>query len=87
MKCHTKPSGPENCTVCHGGVNAAPPRDVLGNTARSNILDEIYGEDMAHDRRLALFAEVRRLNPHVKSVDVILAGDVLRLPSPGDTVR
>lgn len=36
MKCHTKPSGPENCTVCHGGVNAAPPRDVLGNSARSN---------------------------------------------------
>lgn len=24
---------PEDCTSCHGGVNAAPPRDIGGNTA------------------------------------------------------
>lgn len=26
--CHSKPGGPENCTTCHGGVNAAPPKDL-----------------------------------------------------------
>jgi predicted CxxxxCH...CXXCH cytochrome family protein len=26
--CHNKPAGPENCTTCHGSVNAAPPKDL-----------------------------------------------------------
>jgi predicted CxxxxCH...CXXCH cytochrome family protein len=34
--CHNKPGGPENCTVCHGGVNAAPPKDLAGNTSASS---------------------------------------------------
>lgn len=33
--CHNKPAGPENCATCHGTVNAAPPRDLSGNTART----------------------------------------------------
>jgi predicted CxxxxCH...CXXCH cytochrome family protein len=35
LTCHSKPGGPENCTVCHGSTNAAPPQDLSGNTARS----------------------------------------------------
>jgi predicted CxxxxCH...CXXCH cytochrome family protein len=35
LPCHSKSGGPENCTVCHGGVNAAPPTDLSGNTSRS----------------------------------------------------
>jgi hypothetical protein len=31
--CHTQGAGPENCTTCHGGVNAAPPEDLSGNRA------------------------------------------------------
>lgn len=33
LTCHSKPNGPENCTVCHGSVNAAPPKDLAGNTS------------------------------------------------------
>lgn len=36
--CHNKPSGPENCTTCHGSSNAAPPKDLADNispTSRS----------------------------------------------------
>lgn len=33
VTCHTKTGGPENCTTCHGSVNAAPPKDLSGNTA------------------------------------------------------
>ncbi|MDP1678069.1 MAG: CxxxxCH/CxxCH domain-containing protein, partial [Bacteroidota bacterium] len=29
--CHNKPSGPENCTTCHGSTNAAPPKDLADN--------------------------------------------------------
>ncbi len=36
LTCHQKPNGPENCTTCHGGVNAAPPSDVNGNTSSSS---------------------------------------------------
>jgi predicted CxxxxCH...CXXCH cytochrome family protein len=35
LTCHNKQGGPENCTVCHGSTNAAPPRDLSGNTAAS----------------------------------------------------
>jgi predicted CxxxxCH...CXXCH cytochrome family protein len=31
--CHSKPAGPENCTTCHGSVNAAPPKDLSGNVS------------------------------------------------------
>jgi predicted CxxxxCH...CXXCH cytochrome family protein len=30
--CHSQPAGPNDCTTCHGGVNAAPPRDLDGAT-------------------------------------------------------
>ncbi len=35
LTCHNKPAGPENCTTCHGSVNAAPPKDLSGNTSPS----------------------------------------------------
>jgi predicted CxxxxCH...CXXCH cytochrome family protein len=35
LTCHSKPGGPENCTLCHGSTNAAPPKDLAGNTASS----------------------------------------------------
>ncbi|MEW5799153.1 MAG: cytochrome c3 family protein [Bacteroidota bacterium] len=31
--CHNKQDGPENCTTCHGSVNAAPPKDLADNTS------------------------------------------------------
>jgi len=31
--CHNKPAGPENCTTCHGAVNAAPPKDLADNVS------------------------------------------------------
>lgn len=31
--CHSKTGGPENCTVCHGSVNAAPPKDLSDNSS------------------------------------------------------
>jgi predicted CxxxxCH...CXXCH cytochrome family protein len=34
--CHSKPGGPENCTVCHGSVNAAPPKDLSDNSSPSS---------------------------------------------------
>jgi predicted CxxxxCH...CXXCH cytochrome family protein len=36
LTCHTKSGGPENCTVCHGSTNAAPPKDLAGNTSVSS---------------------------------------------------
>jgi predicted CxxxxCH...CXXCH cytochrome family protein len=36
LTCHTKSGGPENCTVCHGSANAAPPKDLAGNTLVSS---------------------------------------------------
>lgn len=36
LTCHTQAAGPENCTTCHGGSNnAAPPKDINRNTART----------------------------------------------------
>ena len=34
--CHTQTNGPEACNTCHGGVNAAPPSDLSGNTQRTS---------------------------------------------------
>jgi predicted CxxxxCH...CXXCH cytochrome family protein len=31
--CHNKTGGPENCTTCHGSVNAAPPKDLADHTS------------------------------------------------------
>jgi predicted CxxxxCH...CXXCH cytochrome family protein len=33
LSCHNKTGGPENCTTCHGSVNAAPPKDLADNTS------------------------------------------------------
>jgi predicted CxxxxCH...CXXCH cytochrome family protein len=55
LTCHSKPGGPENCTVCHGSTNAAPPKDLTGNTSKS------YAGVGAHQSHLisdTLFAAV-----------------------------
>ena len=33
--CHNKQDGPENCTTCHGSVNAAPPNDLIGRSSQT----------------------------------------------------
>ena len=36
LTCHNEPAGPENCSTCHGSdVSPAPPRDLSGNTSKS----------------------------------------------------
>jgi len=45
LKCHTKKDGPENCTVCHGSTNAAPPADLSGSTETYNVT---VGAHQAH---------------------------------------
>ncbi len=36
LGCHVLPTGPENCTTCHGTLSSmAPPRDLDGNTSTS----------------------------------------------------
>jgi hypothetical protein len=52
-----------------------PPGATLLGLAKS-----VYGEGAGDLDPRELFAEVRRLNPHVKDVNLILAGDSLRLP-------
>ncbi|MFN8545818.1 MAG: AAA family ATPase [Candidatus Binatia bacterium] len=51
-------------------------------TTLTRLLHDLYGEHLPASQQHALFAEVRRLNPHVKDVNVILAGDLLNLPPP-----
>jgi predicted CxxxxCH...CXXCH cytochrome family protein len=36
LGCHSQANGPEACNTCHGGVNAAPPSDLSGNTQRTS---------------------------------------------------
>ena len=52
LTCHTKQNGPENCATCHGGVNAAPPKDLSGNITSSvrgvgAHQDHLVGSDLA----------------------------------------
>ncbi|MCW9064774.1 MAG: CxxxxCH/CxxCH domain-containing protein [Ignavibacteriaceae bacterium] len=36
LTCHVLPTGPENCTTCHGSLSSnAPPKDLEGNTSTS----------------------------------------------------
>ncbi len=49
----------------------------------SRIMRSMYGTNMTREEVEVMFAEVRRLNPQVKDINVIMAGDLLRLPSPG----
>jgi predicted CxxxxCH...CXXCH cytochrome family protein len=45
LGCHTQSNGPEACNTCHGGVNAAPPSDLSGNTLRTS---KSVGAHQAH---------------------------------------
>jgi len=67
-------------------IVADPPADVLvtvhpGATLFS-LMRDVYGQDLSPARFFEIFPEVRRLNPRVKDVNAIVAGDLLRLPPP-----
>ncbi|HLK10826.1 MAG TPA: AAA family ATPase [Candidatus Binatia bacterium] len=71
-------------------AEAAPPPEepkaleltVPRGTTLTRLVRQLYGGRLPLEREQAVFAEVRRLNPQLKSVDLILAGDLLRLPAP-----
>jgi len=44
------------------------------------ILRRVYGDEFSRIDRAALYDRVRMLNPQVKDVNVIMAGDRLLLP-------
>lgn len=46
------------------------------------LLHDLYGRDMDSVSARELFAEILRLNPQVQDVNLIFAGDSLRLPRP-----
>lgn len=49
------------------------------------LLRDVYGDRFAEFDRPALYDRVRELNPHVTDVNLIIAGDRLRLPVPPQT--
>jgi nucleoid-associated protein YgaU len=70
-------------------VPAPPPEEpqalevtVPRGTTLTRLVRQVYGERLPPSREQAVFAAVRRLNPKLKSIDLILAGDLLRLPAP-----
>jgi general secretion pathway protein A len=51
-------------------------------TTLTRLVRQVYGDRLPPGRERAVFAAVRRLNPKLRSLDLILAGDLLRLPAP-----
>jgi hypothetical protein len=49
----------------------------------THLLRQLYGDQLSTEHEQALFAEVRRLNPQVRDLNMIVAGDLLRLPPRG----
>jgi len=49
-------------------------------TTLTELLQQLYGQHFPSADGQALLAEVQRLNPRIKDVDMILAGQVLHLP-------
>jgi general secretion pathway protein A len=50
----------------------------------THLLHQLYGDELSTEHEQALFAEVRRLNPQVRDLNMIVAGDLLRLPPRGN---
>jgi len=74
LKCHSKPGGPENCTVCHGGLNPAPPKDLSGNTSESS---PAVGAHQAHlIARNALATPVACNECHIVPASLSAAGHI-----------
>jgi predicted CxxxxCH...CXXCH cytochrome family protein len=71
LSCHNKPGGPENCTVCHGGINAAPPRDLLGNTEISFVG---VGAHQSHLTANILFATTSCNECHIVPISMVSSG-------------
>jgi hypothetical protein len=62
-------------------VSGAPVlRSVPPGATLSGLVRELYGEDLGTPRGRTLLDEVRRLNPHLTDVNLIFAGEQLRLP-------
>jgi general secretion pathway protein A len=62
-------------------VTIPPGSTLLG------LLRSVYGDDMGDARAKELFSEILRLNPHVRDVNMIIAGDSLRIPRPAGKTR
>ncbi len=60
--CHTEVLGPEHCNVCHGSDNAAPPRDLNGNT---DGMFRGVGKHQVHLNGTSMSAAVGCSNCHV----------------------
>jgi general secretion pathway protein A len=75
-----EPPAPEERPVPQQDVRPVSSAPVPPPAVLWRIVHEAYGDQFALFDRNALFAEVQRLNPQVKDVNVIMAGDSLLLP-------
>ena len=71
------PEQPANTSVAGDGTRSVV---VPVGGALWTILRAAYGDEFSRVDRAALYQRVRMLNPQVKDVNVIMAGDRLRLP-------
>lgn len=71
--CHSKPGGPENCTVCHGSVNAAPPFDLAGNVSPAS---RAVGAHQVHLLGGIIGAKVACTECHVVPAALTAAGHI-----------
>lgn len=76
--CHNKQSGPENCTTCHGSVNAAPPEDLSDN---NSPLMRGVGMHQKHVMGGLLGAPVACKECHTTPVKVSDAGHIDNSPN------
>src|SRR5262249_48258650 len=82
--------------VALAGYEPAPATPATADTMHVTIphgstllglLRSVYGYDVSDTRMKELFSEILRLNPHVRDVNMIIAGDSLRIPRPAGKTR
>ena len=73
----------ETVAAANTGVAAEDAQTVVvpEGGALWKILRRAYGDEFSKADRAAIYEQVRRLNPQVRNVNVIMAGDRIRLPS------
>jgi predicted CxxxxCH...CXXCH cytochrome family protein len=71
LLCHNQAGGPENCRTCHGGNNAAPPKDLAGNTNSPRV-----GAHQAHLLADSVFAAVSCNECHTVPSTLASAGHI-----------
>src|SRR5262249_60437951 len=62
--------------------HAVMPFIVPRGASLLNVMHDVYGTRLNGPAAEQLLAEILRLNPQVKDVNLILAGDLLHLPRP-----